>query len=99
MPELWLRKIFPKTIFVNTNVPNKRIHVIKSQVELDDLDDDSTDIFKSNVIERSTIRLVLTIIDNLCLAQFAAYYYNDYRAESDETKDCQPEALKDEILE
>ena len=57
----------PKTVFVNTNVPDKRIHVAKSQEELDQLDDDSTDIFKSNVIKRYTIRPVLPIINNLCL--------------------------------
>ena len=99
MPELWLRKIFPKTVFVNTNVPDKRIHVAKSQEELDQLDDDSTDIFKSNVIKRYTIRPVLPIINNLCLAEFAAYYYKDYKTDSDETKDCQPDVLTDDILE
>ena len=25
MPELWLRKIFPKTVFVNTTLPKKRV--------------------------------------------------------------------------
>ena len=99
MPELWLRKIFPKTVFVNTNVPDKRVHVAKSQEELDQLDDDSTDIFKSNVIKRYTIRPVLPIINNLCLAEFAAYYYKDYKTDSGETKDCQPYVLTDDILE
>ena len=50
MPELWLRKIFPKTIFVGTDVPDKRVRITKTQSELDDLDDDSTDIYKSNII-------------------------------------------------
>ena len=99
MPELWLRKIFPKTVFVNTNVPSKRIHVAKSEEELNELDDDSTDIFKSNIIQRYTIRPVLPIISNLCLAGFATYYYKDYKTDSDETKDCQPNALTDDILE
>ena len=31
MPELWLRKIFPATVFVSTDLPEKRIHVTKSQ--------------------------------------------------------------------
>lgn len=99
MPELWLRKFFPKTVFVNTNVPDKRIHVAKSTEELDELDDDSTDIFKSNVIKRYTIRPVLPSINNLCLAEFAAYYYKDYKTESDEAKDCQPDVLTDDLLE
>ena len=56
MPELWLRKIFPKTVFVSTDLPEKRLRVAKSQQELDELDDDSTDIYKSNIIERYSIR-------------------------------------------
>ena len=30
MPELWLRKIFPKTIFVNMDLPDKIIPVTKT---------------------------------------------------------------------
>ena len=46
MSELWLRKIFPKTLFINTALPDKIVRVTKSTVELDALDDDSTDIYK-----------------------------------------------------
>ena len=53
MPELWLRKVFPKTVFVSTNLPEKRGGVSKSQSELDELHDDSTDIYKSNTIEQN----------------------------------------------
>ena len=41
MPELWLGKIFPGTVFVSTDLPEKRVHVTKSKQELEDLDDDS----------------------------------------------------------
>ena len=41
MPELWLRKIFPKTIFVSIDLPDKRLRVAKTQEELEELDDDS----------------------------------------------------------
>ena len=40
MPELWLRKIFPKTVFVSTDLPEKRVRVTKTQNELDELDDE-----------------------------------------------------------
>ena len=56
MPELWLRKIFPKTVFVSTDLLEKRVRVTKNQNELDELDDDSTDIYKSNIIERYSLR-------------------------------------------
>ena len=76
MPELWLRKIFPKTVFVSTDFPEKRVkRVAKTQEELNELDDDSTDIFKSNRIQRYSIRPTSTpVVENLCLAEFAAYY-------------------------
>ena len=99
MPELWLRNVFPKTVFVSTDLPEKRVRVTKSQQELDELDDDSTDIYKSNIIERYSIRPDSnTTIDNLCLAEFAAYYYKEYN--TDPTKnDAQPEILTDDLTE
>ena len=55
MPELWLEKFFPGNVFVSTDLPEKKVCVTKSKQELDDFDDDSTDIFKSNIIERYSI--------------------------------------------
>ena len=99
-PELWLRKISPKTVFVSTNVPDKRVHVTKTQSGLDDLDDDSTDIYKSNIIEQYSLRPIsIPTVNKLCLAQFAAFYYKDYKTEYDETKDSQPIILYDALLE
>ena len=46
--ELWLRKIFPQVVYVNTDLPEERIRVAKSQQELDKLEDDSTRIYKCN---------------------------------------------------
>ena len=78
MPELWLRKIFPRTVFVSTDLPEKRVRVTKSKQELNDFDDDSTDIFKSHIIERYSIRPdPISVLDKVCLAEFAAYYYKD----------------------
>ena len=100
MPELWLRKIFPATVFVNTNLPEKRIRVTKSHQELENVDDESTDIFKSNIIERYAIRpQTIASVDELCLAEFAAYYYKDYRKDCQETGDAQPEVLTDHAIE
>ena len=92
-----VKKILPKIVFVNTNVPDKRIHVAKSQEELDD---DSTDIFKSNIIKSYAIRPVLPVIDEFCLAEFAAHYYKYYKTDAyHKTKDCQPDVLADDLLE
>ena len=100
MPELWLRKRFPKTIFVSTDLPERRVHVTKTRHELDELDDDSTDIYKSNIIERYSLRpKAIASVDKLCIAQFAAFYYKDYRTDDAETKDSQPDILNDDLLE
>ena len=41
----------PATVFVSTGLPEKRVRIAKSEQELEELDDESTEIFKSNVIE------------------------------------------------
>ena len=100
IPQLWLRKVFPGTVFVSTDLPEKRIRVTKSQHELEDLDDDSSNIFKSKIVERYCITpYSIPSIEKLCVAEFAAYYYKDYRKDSDETSDAQPEVLTDEVIQ
>ena len=96
----WLRKIFPATVFVSTDLPEKRVRIAKSPEELDKLDNESTDIFKSNIIDRYTLRpQCIPSVDKLCLAEFAAYYYKEYRKDSQETADAQPEVLTDDVIE
>ena len=100
MPELWLRKVFPKTIFVNTEFSDKWLRVAKSQQELDELDDESTDIYKSNIIEQYSLRPAhVKSTNDLCLAEFADYYCSDYKTDHCETVDVQPEVLGDDIIE
>ena len=68
MPELWLRKIFPKTLFVSTGFPENCIRVAKTPRELKELDDDSIDIFKSNVIVRYSDRPKnIPVINDMCV--------------------------------
>ena len=97
MPELWLRKTFPCIVFVNTGLPGERCRVAKSQQEIEALDEDSTDIFMSNIIERYSDRP--DIVDQLCLAEFAACYYKDYKKDPDEFNDVQPNVLSDDLVE
>ena len=47
----------------------------------------------------TSLNATVPAVDNLCLAQFAAYYYKDYRKENSETIDAQPEVLTDDIIE
>ena len=52
LPDLWLRKCSPGISFINKNLPNNRIRMIKSKEELELLPDKSTDIFKKSIIDR-----------------------------------------------
>jgi len=100
MPELWMKKTFPSSIFIATDLPKNRIRIAKSKQELDDLPDDSTDIYKSNIIVRYSLRPQSNpVINSLCLAQFASYYYKEYKSECYETADAQPTILTDAVIQ
>ena len=58
MPQLWLRKIFPKEVFLNSHLPDKRYKIFKKKNEIDVLPDDSTDLFQ-------IICLIVILIDQV----------------------------------
>lgn len=91
-------KIFPAAVYVSTDLPDKRVRIAKCQEELEELDDESTDVYKSNINERYTERPHnISSVNNLCLAEFASYYYKDYKKECQETIDAQPQVLTDNL--
>ena len=49
MPEIWLRRVFPGVLYVNSNIPEKRIRMMLSKKEIAELPEDSTDIYKRNM--------------------------------------------------
>ena len=78
MPELWLRKCSPGISFINTNLPNNRIRMIKSKEKLELLSDNSTDIFKKSIIDRYMDRPTcgkFASLETVSLGQFALLYY------------------------
>ena len=79
LPELWLRKCSPGISFINTNLPNNRISMIKSKEELELLPDNSAGIFnKSIIIDRYMDPPTcgkFASLKTVCLAQFASLYY------------------------
>ncbi|XP_057310099.1 uncharacterized protein LOC130648095 [Hydractinia symbiolongicarpus] len=104
MPELWLRKTFPKVVFANTNLPEKRYRMCRSKHEIDELPEDSTDMFKRNMLNRYVDRPNPTfakgeyaILDQFCYAQFLANYYLAGRF--DDENDSQPTVLRDDNIE
>jgi len=51
MPEIWLRKTFPAVVFANSNIPEKRYRICRTEEEISNLPPDSTDIFRRNMME------------------------------------------------
>ena len=107
MPELRLRKTFPGVHFLNSNLPNERYRMCKTPEELAELPEDSTEVFKKNILDRYLDRPNATFINgkyrsvnNVCYAIFHAYYYVDSKLNNkDETNDTIPSVLTDDLLE
>ncbi|XP_065356189.1 uncharacterized protein LOC135950582 [Calliphora vicina] len=59
-------------VFVNTLPPEKRVRILKPRSELQDLPEDSTNVFQNNILDHYIQRP--DIINDVCLAYFAAYY-------------------------
>ena len=103
LPELCVRKTFPGVIFINTDLPENRVRMVKSLKDLQLLDETSTEIFQRNLIDRYAERPYQpNSINNLCFVQFAAYYYKSVKYSSENAKsmnDDQPEILIDTVME
>ena len=48
LPELHLRRFFPPVYFVNTNLPQEPSKLLRTEEELKNLPDNSTNIFQRN---------------------------------------------------
>ena len=106
LPELKLRRVFPAVQFVNTNLPEERVKVLLSEKELNELPDDSPNIFKKSNVERYIDRpdkLFLggkyRILDDFCYAEFSAYYINDTNRLKDSDSEYQPDELQDKLID
>ena len=106
MPELWLRKTFPGVIFANSNLPENRFRICRSKEELDELPEDSIDVFKKNMIDRYIDRPnrnfangKYSVLDSFCFAEFIAHYYLLPKNIKDSGNDNQPTVLQEIILE
>ena len=55
---------------------NDWIRVLKPEIELDELDDDNTDILKAGIVEKYCQRVSGSnnTVKYICLAEFAAWY-------------------------
>ena len=69
-------------IFANSNLPEHRYRIFRSEEELQEMPDDSTDVFKRNMFDRYLDRPNCTylngryiILDKFCFAEFLAHFY------------------------
>ena len=106
MPELWLRKTFPGVVFANSNLPENRYRMFRSEEEINELPDDSTDIYKRNMLDRYMDRPNANFqngkfskIDKLCYADFLSHYYLKPKPKDDQVNDNQPEVLNEEVMD
>ena len=70
IPELWLRKFFQGVLYVNSNIPEKRVRMMLSKKEIAELPEDNTDIYKRNMMNRYMIRPHDALFEQLCYALF-----------------------------
>ena len=106
MPELWLRKTFPKVLFLNSNIPEKRYRIFRNKEEIDELPEDSTDIFQRNMQDRYIDRPDKNFmagryntIDAMCFAEFLSYYCIPAKSVKDKESDCQQIVLDNKLME
>ena len=71
-----LKKSSRQTVFVNTGMPETRIHILKPKRDLEDLPEESEDIFQPNILDRYIARP--KSMEGTCLADFATNYKMDY---------------------
>ncbi|XP_066925556.1 uncharacterized protein [Clytia hemisphaerica] len=101
LPEIWLRKTSPAVIFANSNLPENRYRVCKSQDEISKMDENDTNVFKRNMLDRyldrptsSCYKRKYPSLEHICYAEFMANYTLDSKNKEIEN-DYQPEILEE----
>ena len=84
------RKIFPMVIFLNPNMPERRYSIFKKKCQIDELPEDSTEIFHRNMLDKYLDRPnesfkngMYREISNTCFSEFLSLFH----AKSRTTKD------------
>ena len=77
LPELWLRKICPTVVFANSNLPEKRYRIFRSETKILNMPANSKDLFKRNMLDRYIDRPDKIfrqekdqLLDEMCYAEF-----------------------------
>ena len=78
-----MKQLSRSVVFVDTNPRNERIAVLKDNASLSELDENDTNVFLKNLIDRYMHRP--QYLHSMCLAEFAATYVVKY-SKSDESE-------------
>ena len=70
--QLPMKKASRSVYFINTNLPEDRVFLVKSQTILDNMHDDDTNIAESSIINRYEKRPAA--LENVTLAEYVAWY-------------------------
>ena len=71
-----LKQATRKVVFINTSPEDKRVIMLKPPSQLQDLDDESEDLYQKSLLDRYSARP--ESLNDICLAEFAANYTVDY---------------------
>ena len=74
-----------KRVFVPTDLPEKRIRILKPSQELEVMDPESEDIYMSGIVQRYAARPAA--LDDMCLADFAVEYDVCYKSATNDKND------------
>ena len=97
LPELWLRLCQPSVMFLNTNLPHKRIRLLKTEEELLQMPEDSKNTYKNGINEKHIDRPTtgkFSALRNVFLAEFPRM---DYKKISYDANDFQSNNLSNPI--
>ena len=91
-----MRKVFPRVLYVNSNIPEKPVRMVLSKKEIAELPENSTDIYMRNMMNRYMIRPHDALFKQFCYAFFIKRYQLQTKPFEN---DSQPEELVHELVE
>ena len=80
-----------EVIYVTTDLPEDRLHLLKPMSVIEAMDDDDEDIYQHGMVERYMKRP--DVLEDLCLADFVSNYSVDYRKPHSDMTDTQLDIL------
>ena len=89
-----MKRLSRNVTFINTDSMENRTAILKPKAVIEAMDNDDEDIFQSNITCRYAVRPV--ILENICLASFAANYSVSRATNTDGDGDHVPDVLEDD---